>query len=320
MSQISDFINKSRSLGNTDELIRQELRSAGWQEADIAQAFNVGITPASVGISTKFIAFIVAATIIVAGGAWSYFVNYKKSTTPVVPINEVSTNANLLNENRDNNIAPAGSQQINDPNTINNMGVINDTIVYNKYCLGEVKITYQNTDYSTETMTKLTSLELTELENNLINNVYPDNQIPSALQYVGLKLTRDNKIDEAFKIYRCAAEKYYDMFSMYRIASLYKYGTNEIQLTIPDVVIKNKVEPDLSKAYFWVTALIYVHLAEKGSLDPVQNQTDWNTIAMLDDLQSKLSSKEMEQIDTDVIKFISKRYSLDKIKQQPLYN
>lgn len=182
--------------------------------------------------------------------------------------------------------------------------------IYKKFCSAPIKINYKKTDYSSELIKKLAELKIDGLINNLASNVYSDNQIPQALQYLGLRLMQDKKIDDSIKIYQCAAEKYYDIVSMYRMARLYKAGTDSIKKQIPDAVITNEIKPDFQKSYFWIASLIYVELAEKTGMLSSGTQFGWNSIAMLDDLQNtgKLSDKEMVDIENSVREFIGKRY------------
>ncbi|MEN9920925.1 MAG: hypothetical protein RL538_818 [Candidatus Parcubacteria bacterium] len=42
--QLADYIQKSRAIGKTDESIKQELLTAGWQLADVTAAFDENVT------------------------------------------------------------------------------------------------------------------------------------------------------------------------------------------------------------------------------------------------------------------------------------
>jgi len=184
------------------------------------------------------------------------------------------------------------------------------TNICDKFCSASVKINYKKTDYSSKLTKELGRLTLEELLNNLDKGIYSAQQIPEALQYLGLKLMQDKKIDYSIKIQQCAAEKYYDMISMYRMARIYKSGTESIKKLFSDATIINEIKPDFKKAYFWITAMFYVEMSEKTGLLSSSSQLGWNSIAMLDDLQNtgKLSSKEMIDIENSVREFIGKRY------------
>jgi hypothetical protein len=117
MSQIQGYINQSRAAGKTNEIIQQELRNAGWQEADISQAFNVGVAPTSITpsvtptmtsgasattatvatISTAVIVKIsiaIVAILAVAGGGYTYYKNNVASSTT----QQTDQNTNTLKE------------------------------------------------------------------------------------------------------------------------------------------------------------------------------------------------------------------------------
>ena len=182
--------------------------------------------------------------------------------------------------------------------------------VYNKFCSSAVNINYTKTDYSSEFTQKLASLKIEDLTNNLAGDFYSHDQIPEALQYFGLKLMQENKIDDSLKIYKCAAEKYYDMISMYRMARIYQSGTDNIKEQIPNAVINSPILPDFKQSYYWIISLMYVELSEKTGMINAGTQIGWNSIALLDDLQNtgKLSASDMKDIESKAIQFISKRY------------
>lgn len=182
--------------------------------------------------------------------------------------------------------------------------------ICNKYCSGIVKINYKNTDYSSELTKRLAKLKIDELINNLNNNLYPNNQIPEALQYLALKLMQGKNIDDSIRIYKCAAEKYYNMIAMYRMARVYKNGTDNIKKQFPDAIIINEIKPDLKKAYFWIASLMLVEMAEKTGKITNYSQFSWNSKAIFDELQNsgKLSNRERAGIENNVHEFIGKRY------------
>jgi hypothetical protein len=183
--------------------------------------------------------------------------------------------------------------------------------IFSNYCSGSVSISYKNTDYSNVLTTKLASLKIGDLMSNLAGGVYQDNQIPEVLQYIGLKSIQAGNIDDGIRFYLCASEKYYDMFSMYRMATLYSTGTDGLKKIFPNAVVTSSINIDPKEEYFWVVSMMYVELAEKtGKLD-TSTQLGWNVIAMLDDLQNtgKVTKNEMVDIENNVRTFIGKRYT-----------
>lgn len=194
---------------------------------------------------------------------------------------------------------------------VSGVGAVDMEAVYNKYCSGVVNINYKNTDYSSELTLKLAGLKIEDLVGNLAKGgVYADNQVPEALQYVGLKLMQAGKVDDSIKIYQCSTEKYFDMISMYRMARVYQDGTAGIKKQLTTAVITNEIVPDLKQTYYWITAIFYVESVEKTGKLSASTQFGWNTIAILDDLQNtgKLTDKEMTEMETKAVQFVSKRY------------
>lgn len=183
--------------------------------------------------------------------------------------------------------------------------------IYNKYCSDSVSINYKNTDYSSGLTQTISSLKIEDLANNLVKDgLYSANQVPEALQYLGLKLMQGGKVDDSIKLYQCAAERYYDAVSMYRMASVYGHGTDSIQSQLPNAVINNKIAVDYSKAYYWITSYVYVAKLDHPEFLDAGTQLGWNSIAMLDDLQNtgKVSDSDMKSIEQNVIQFVAKRY------------
>jgi len=83
---LKNFIDQARTVGKSDEVIKQELSKAGWQGADISEAFSTAPVASSLGvapvgaslISGKIIAAVVAVLLIL--GAGGYFILSKKSS------------------------------------------------------------------------------------------------------------------------------------------------------------------------------------------------------------------------------------------------
>ena len=189
--------------------------------------------------------------------------------------------------------------------------------IYNKYCVTPPSIAYKNTDYSDAYMKQLGDMPYADLENGILEGTYKDAKLPEALYYLGFKLTQAGQMDDSIRLYRCAAENYYDIQAMYRMASIYKSGTDELVKAIPNTVVKNRIAVDYNQAYYWIVSLIYSAKQEKTNFLDTSTQRGWNSIAMLDDLQntSKVTG-DMNNIEADVIKFIAKRYpSVSNLKE-----
>ena len=196
---------------------------------------------------------------------------------------------------------------------ISNSASIDSNIdnVYTKYCgnAAIINLKAKISDYNNSYF-KISALDLGILKTNLENAKYNDSEIPLALYSLGLKLTQAGKIDNGVKIYQCAAEKYYDRQAMYKLADLYKTGTDVIKKQYPNVEINTPVFIDYSKAYYWISAVIYVETAEPTGFANTSTRTGWNIVAMLDDLQntSKLTSAQRKTVEDSVKKFINVKY------------
>ena len=153
-------------------------------------------------------------------------------------------------------------------------------------------------------------MSFSDLESALMNETYTGAQLPEAIYYIGFKLTQASNVDDSIRFYQCAAKNYYDIQGMYRMASLYKNGTDSIQSQLPNAVIKNKIAVDYKQSYFWIVSLIYTAKQDKPDALDTSKDRGYNTIAILDDLQNtrKISDTDMKSIEKDAIQFIVKRY------------
>jgi len=198
-----------------------------------------------------------------------------------------------------------------DAKLVSNVNNVDAEAIYNKFCSGSVNIDYVKTDYSNEFTLKLSELPIEKLANNLMNNVYLDNQIPEALQYFGLKLTQASKIDDGLNIYKCAAEKYYDMVSMYRMMTLYRFGTDSLRKQFPNAIIENNIDVDIKQTYFWLISTLYVQSVAEYDQSAFY-QVRWNVMSTLDNWGSGdtnvLTNEEIKSVEDDAYNFIKTRY------------
>ncbi len=211
----------------------------------------------------------------------------------------------------------------NDNNTTLNNGssssVVSDADTqkaYIKYCTIVPTFSYSNTDYSNDFMNKLNSMSLSDLEKNLLSSKYNDAQLPEAIYYIGLKLTQTGNLDDGISFYKCAAEKYYDIYAAYKIASLYEKGTDslvqQLKSNFPNVsVTKNKLPIDYDKQYYWVLVTVGISLFDVNakSFFDTSTQLGWNINAMFDDLENTKKVKgDKKLIDSNATEFLAKRY------------
>ena len=120
----------------------------------------------------------------------------------------------------------------------------------------------------------------------------------------GFRLTND--FDNAIKFDLCAAEKYYNPISMYRIAILYQYGSDEYREVIPDLNLSFDIERDDATAYFWIASAIQVD-SIKQWIDPISD-LGWNAISILDYYQNVEQSFDRSKIEAKSADFLLKKY------------
>ncbi|MBI2612204.1 hypothetical protein HYW59_00090 [Candidatus Kaiserbacteria bacterium] len=168
----------------------------------------------------------------------------------------------------------------------------------------------------------ITDTDATELVCKLQNKEYPDDQLPTAIHYVGFKAAISGRFDTAFQFYGCAAEHYYDTPSMYRIAQVYALGSDSFKDAIDDTSIGMEIPQDLKRAYFWIAALAHTELMQQYGMLDAGTQLGWNAIALLDSLQNEesLSDEELVSIEDEAITFVSARYPSAVENRYGVYN
>jgi len=184
--------------------------------------------------------------------------------------------------------------------------------VYQMYCAEDVSPVFPDkNDTSKELIKKLGDASMTDLTSNLLGKKYSNSEIPTALHYMGFKLmSQDKFFDDSVRFYYCASSKYYDQFSMYRMAQVYKNGSDMFSKQVPGIIIEKKLEVDMPRAFFWVSASLYLEIMTKsGILDPSTSQIGWNTIAMLDDMQNRHDDFDQKGAGDEAVKFVIKRYA-----------
>lgn len=184
--------------------------------------------------------------------------------------------------------------------------------VYTAYCSPQVAVSTaeQSTSTARSLSEQLSQTSFGALACNLENKTYNDSQLPIALLYMGSKLAQAVQFNDSVNFYKCAAEKYYNLTSMYSVAQVYKYGSAELQKSFPDIVVKTEIKPDLKEAYYWITALIHTESAQKTGILDIATQTGWNIIAMLDSLQQdqSLTDDDLRTEEEKAVTFVGKRY------------
>ncbi|MDP3989517.1 MAG: hypothetical protein Q8P93_04775 [bacterium] len=141
---------------------------------------------------------------------------------------------------------------------------------------------------------------------SLYDDRYSTVEVPTALNYTGLYYQQAGRFDEGLKFYRCAAEKYYETTSIYRIAQVYYNGTDRLKANLPNLNIQERIEPDIEKAYFWI--VVYFHTLNEQQ---TYSYAYYNAVALLDELQnaSDLTSSDLVRIEDSAKKYLAQEYS-----------
>lgn len=78
--ELENYIQQSKQAGKSEEVIKQELQNAGWGKADISQALGIQTSPITGSntliiswFSSKTLAVIIGALLVVGGGAYFMF-------------------------------------------------------------------------------------------------------------------------------------------------------------------------------------------------------------------------------------------------------
>lgn len=181
--------------------------------------------------------------------------------------------------------------------------------VYKKYC-SRVPIDTVSIDSSTELSQEFTATSLGTLACNLATSSYPPPQLAGAIHYVGFKLTQADELDKSIAMYECAASKYFDLTSMYRMAEVYAYGTDSLQSQEPSSQVRYPIPQSLSEAYFWIASLAHAEMVMQTGILDTSMDLGWNIISLLDGLQNNdsLSDEQLLNEETRAIRFIAKRF------------
>lgn len=151
-----------------------------------------------------------------------------------------------------------------------------------------------------------------------------DQVIGLNLYKFGQALSSTGDLDNSIKFYNCAAEKYANFEAMYKLAQLYRNGSDEISKLLSEeydipINIKNKIEPNTKEALYW--AYLTLSLSARYDLDFVNRNQDihWNLIAMIDTISEveKLSDKDISKVETRVEKYIREK-GLEEAEQDNL--
>lgn len=158
---LKNYITQSRVAGQTDEQIKQALKSSGWQEVDINQAF-AGQLPATEMVSvatgswltSKILAGLVIGFVI-AGGAGAYFIFRDRQNSSSIPI--ISNTPIVQNTESDNDFL----KKLSEPGVFGCRDVFNDENFSNisGYALSYYNMTEKNSvsELDCDYVTKKTS-------------------------------------------------------------------------------------------------------------------------------------------------------------------
>lgn len=141
--QIEAYLAEARAAGKSDAIIQQELRAAGWPEADISQIFGAAASTASVAgnvaagiavktagwFSAKTIAIIIGSLVIVGGGSYYAFVA-KKQAVPSGQ-NQIDLTTQMSNQQGGQDILAGFHHDLKLPSAQQTMKVNNSDIAGN---------------------------------------------------------------------------------------------------------------------------------------------------------------------------------------------
>jgi hypothetical protein len=155
---------------------------------------------------------------------------------------------------------------------------------------------------------KINESSLENLKNDIVRGVFAENQLPVAFYFLSLKTAQQNQFDESVEYFKCAAKNYYDPLSMFKLAQLYKYGSDEFQKKRPELVIKKRIEKNDRLAFFWIIAGINVDTVRMFGLLDASTSLGWNTIAMMDTYQNTEQNFDRDEVYKEVNAFVALKY------------
>mgnify|MGYP001596580649 CR=1 FL=1 len=181
--------------------------------------------------------------------------------------------------------------------------------VYKKYC-SRAPIDTGSIDSSAELSQEFTATSLGTLACNLATSSYPHAQLAGAIHYVGFKLTQADELDKSIAMYECAASKYFDLASMYRMAEVYAYGTDSLQSQAPSSQARYPIPQSLSEAYFWIASLAHAEMVMQTGILDTSTDLGWNIVSLLDGLQNddSLSDEQLLNEEARAVRLVAERF------------
>lgn len=181
--------------------------------------------------------------------------------------------------------------------------------VYKKYC-SRTPIDTPSIDSSAELSQELTATSFGTLTCNLATYSYPPAQLAGAIHYVGFKLTQADELDKSIAMYECAASKYFDLTSMYRMAEVHAYGTDSLQSQTPSSQVQYPISQSLSEAYFWIASLAHAEMVMQTGILDTSMDLGWNIVSLLDGLQNddSLSDEQLLNEEARAVRFVAERF------------
>ena len=158
-----------------------------------------------------------------------------------------------------------------------------------------------------------------QLTCKLQNKEFTGVEVGIALNELGVASIRNNDNNSAVMFYKCAANRYLDFKSSYRMAQVHYYGSKSLsdQTGGKDLL---KIKENVSVAYSYVINMFYIGYELKtGGLDSTNNQ-GWAAIALLDSLQSKLKGSAMQTIEARQKKYLSQFISSAQDSSVSIYS
>lgn len=129
------------------------------------------------------------------------------------------------------------------------------------------------------------------------------------LSLLGVSILKEKKdFDLSLRYQRCAAEKYFDTFSMYNLGGYYGRGVDSA--TYPELSIKAPLSKDMKTAYYWNMALVLTDSVEYGLFADSRQALGASTAAAIEGIQKAggLTQEELVMLEDGAYEFVAQKY------------
>jgi len=179
--------------------------------------------------------------------------------------------------------------------------------VYNNYCKN-VSPQKNLSNYSSDASSQYPLVPIGTTLQLLNDKKIAKNDVGVVLYHLGQAYAQIGAADNAIRFYKCAAENYVEIYSMYRMAQAYKHGTDSL---FKGIKMSNKIDIDYKKSYYWLSVLLKVEAIKNTGLLVADSTIGWNVIAMTDDFEntSKITGTDAAKMSSEAQIFVNKIYA-----------